>query len=76
MDQLNSKRLHDQEELIQKAMKDIQSDLYRGTGTTARAYNISENTLRKHIAGRNTHGNTHKSQQICPNAEGKLLCNG
>ena len=68
MDQLNSNRSQDQKELIQKAIEDIQSGLYRGTGTAARAYNISDSTLRKRMAGRNTRGNAHKPQQILSNA--------
>ena len=73
MDQLSSNQLQNQEELIQKAIDDIHSSLYRGTKTAARAHNIPDNTLRKRMAGRNTHENAHKSQQILSNAEEKTL---
>ena len=73
MDQLSSNQLQNQEELIQKAIDNIHSGLYRSTKTAAHTHNIPDSTLRKHMAGCNTHENAHKSQQILSNAEEKTL---
>ena len=73
MDQLSSNQLQNWEELIQKAIDDIHSGLYRGTRTAVRVHNIPDSTLRKCMAGCNTCENAHKSQQILFNAEEKIL---
>ena len=73
MDQLSSNQLQNQEELIQKAIDNIHSSLYRSTKTAARTHNIPDNTLHKRMAGRNTHENAHKSQQILSNTKEKTL---
>ena len=73
MDQLSSNQLQNQEELIQKAIDNIHSSLYRSTKTAARTHNIPDNTLRKCMAGCNTHKNAHKLQQILSNAKEKIF---
>ena len=73
MDQLSSNQLQNWEELIQKAINNIYSNLYRGTKIAACVHNIPDNTLHKRMAGCNTHENAHKLQQILFNAEEKTL---
>ena len=73
MDQLSSNQLQNWEELIQKAIDDIHSGLYRGIKTAACVHNIPDSTLCKRMAGCNICKNVHKLQQIFFNAKEKFF---
>ena len=73
MDQFNSKQSQNRENLINNAIKDIQSGVYRGSKSAARAYNLPPSTVRSRMAGRKIYVFACKSQQILSNAEEKTL---
>ena len=73
MDQFNSKQSQNRENLINNTIKDIQSGVYRGFKSTARAYNLPPSTIRSRMASYKTRAFACKSQQILSNAKEKTL---
>ena len=64
MGSFSSNGVQNQEDLIQKIIKDIQSDVYRGSKTFICAYDLLFNMIHSHMADRNTHTKLHKLQRI------------
>ena len=73
MIQSKADKANDHEAQFQKALEDIQSGKYKGTRSAARAYGLSDSTLRYRMAGCNLRTNVWKSQQIFSDAEEKTL---
>ena len=73
MDDVDPKQSEDKEIRMQAAIQDFQDRKYKSSRDAARAYNISDSTLRNRMAGRTTRVNSHGLQQILSNAEEKTL---
>ena len=73
MIQSNADKANDREAQVRKALADIQSGKYKGTRSAARAYSLSDSTLRYRMAGRNSRASARQSQQILSETEENTL---